>query len=330
MKEPNFKQNWGIIGHQAVVSILSKAVDNHHLHHAYLFVGPRGVGKRAVAQRFAQTLLGQPLTAEPPVHPDYYTIDTDASGQPLTSIGVDDIRSLHNHLAKSPLVADYQVALIPQAERLTPAASNALLKLLEEPHGKTIILLTVSDSRFFLDTLRSRCQQLHCQLVPQPAIYQGLVERGVDRTPAQTMAAAAAGTPGRAVNLAATSQALADYQQTAAETYQLLTGETGRALTAIHQLIKSAENTQQARQRGQALIDQSAAIIRDVLLVQQRHEAAVQFPWLLEKLKVSTLQTQSPQRLATLLASTEATKRLLQQNVSPQLALESFFLQIHL
>src|SRR3954470_13411311 len=129
--------------------------------HAYLFHGPHGVGKRALAWAFARELVGT-TRAE---HSDIYPLE------PLGEmIRIDEIRALRRDLHMRPFEADRRVYLVFSADLMNDDAADALLKDLEEPPPYAVIVLVADDLGPISETIRSRCQ-----LVP----FRRLAERAV-------------------------------------------------------------------------------------------------------------------------------------------------------
>ena len=123
--------------------------------HAYLFVGPRGAGKSAVARTWA----GELLRHKGPIHthPDYYEL---APTLPDAPEPIEAVRAFVHFMSEKPLLAARKVALIRRVELLTPASCDALLKTLEEPAGESVMILTVSHRDLAPVTIRSRCQEV--------------------------------------------------------------------------------------------------------------------------------------------------------------------------
>ncbi len=160
---------WNIFGHDWAVNLLKSHASSDKLRHAYLFVGPQGVGRRSLALRFAQALNCE----NPPqpgdfcgvcktcrqigtmTHPD---LDLLIPEEGHKDILIDQVRELQHHLALAPYIAPYRIALLPNFQQATTQAMNALLKTLEEPADKVVLLLTADTLENLLPTIVSRCE----------------------------------------------------------------------------------------------------------------------------------------------------------------------------
>mgnify|MGYP000920401676 CR=1 FL=1 len=157
-----------IEGQKQITGILQRAVQNNQVAHAYIFSGPKGIGKRTVARIFARLLLcssgnsgkacGECLPCrmmEAGTNPDYYVLAAEDA-----SIGVDDIRNMQNNMAVRPMYSPRKVYLIEEADKMTVQAQNCLLKTLEEPPPYSVIILAASNYHVFLETVLSRAVKL--------------------------------------------------------------------------------------------------------------------------------------------------------------------------
>jgi len=192
------------------------------LHHAWLLTGPEGVGKATFAYRAARRLLGAPaypacgvLGADPghPVsrqvaarsHPDLMVLEREGpDGKPRKVIPVDDARKLAEFFSKSPASAPHRVAIIDAADDLNVNAANAILKTLEEPPPRGVLLMVSHSPGRLLPTIRSRCRRLAFQPLGIEATTAFLNARAdVNPEEALRLAHMADGAPGQALLLAA-------------------------------------------------------------------------------------------------------------------------------
>jgi len=158
-----------IIGHQKQLGILRAGLASERLHHAYLFVGPEGVGKRTIATALAKAIHCQSRTADfcgqclncariaGGNHPDVRAV------LPLSDkkeIGIPQIREIERDLGYRSFTGKRKIMIIDPATLLNVAAQNALLKTLEEPPQESLIILLATSVGTLLPTLRSRCLRL--------------------------------------------------------------------------------------------------------------------------------------------------------------------------
>lgn len=155
-----------VVGQQALTTTLKNAIKGNHLAHAYLFCGPRGVGKTTCARIFAKTINCQNLTAEAEAcntcescvsfneQRSYNIHELDAA----SNNGVDDIRSLTDQVRIPPQIGKYSVYIIDEVHMLSQGAFNAFLKTLEEPPAHAIFILATTEKHKIIPTILSRCQ----------------------------------------------------------------------------------------------------------------------------------------------------------------------------
>jgi len=133
-----------VVGQDHVVSVLTAAIREKRIVHAYIFAGSRGTGKTSIARIFAKDLGTAPS--------DIYEIDA------ASNRGIDEIRAIRDGVQTLPFNSEYKVYIIDEAHMLTKEAWNALLKTLEEPPRHVIFILATTESHKIPETILSRCQ----------------------------------------------------------------------------------------------------------------------------------------------------------------------------
>jgi DNA polymerase-3 subunit delta' len=164
--------------------------------HAYLFHGPRGVGKRRAAFAFAGELLGDRARVARGAHPDVYVLEP-LGGQ----IRIDPVRDLRRDLHMRPFEADRRVYLVFGAHLMNEDAADALLKDLEEPPDYAVVVLVADDLGPLPPTIRSRCQLIPFRRLSQPAVKAYLSARGLTGEELEALARVAGGRLDRADRL---------------------------------------------------------------------------------------------------------------------------------
>ncbi len=155
-----------VVGQEHITTTLKNAIKNQHLAHAYLFCGPRGVGKTTCARILAKTINCENPTPDMEAcgvcntcqsfknNTSFNVFELDAA----SNNSVDDIRELTNQVRFAPQQGKYKVYIIDEVHMLSAAAFNAFLKTLEEPPPYAIFILATTEKHKILPTILSRCQ----------------------------------------------------------------------------------------------------------------------------------------------------------------------------
>ncbi len=232
---------------------LSEVFKSGRLPHALMLSGSAGTGKKQFSSQFANVVLCEQvfnkvddqglltpcgeckncklILAE--AHPDirYYTFELNPKGVKSSVITIDQIRSLNEFVAKSSQQGGYKVAIIHPAEAMNINAANALLKSLEEPSQKTLIILVVDQPGRMLPTIRSRCQVLEFPMPNHSQSITWLKQALPKNTSLEELLDLAAGSPIKAAELAETD-AISQKQTMITELAQVLKREASAVSVA--------------------------------------------------------------------------------------------------
>jgi DNA polymerase III subunit delta' len=200
-----------IRGQEAAVAVLRNALAQDRLAHAYLFIGPAGVGKKQSALALALAVQCSGSSKEgcgtctgcvqvaAGTHPDLTVVGPEAGKQ---SIAIDQVRDLRRMLSLRPVQGKKKIALLEEAHLLTPQAQSALLKMVEEPPGDALLVLLTPNSATLSRPLLSRCQQVRFAPLATTVVEEILVRaRDKDADTARVLALYSRGSIGQALTL---------------------------------------------------------------------------------------------------------------------------------
>lgn len=307
-----------IIGHKRPLEILSKAMISGRVAHCYLFTGPDGVGKRTVAMKFAKAILcgkekgdscdqcSSCLKVENSNHPDLLLLEP-KGGQIL----VDQVREIRERLLFRPLESKTRVVIMDNAHDLTPQASNAFLKILEEPPMGNIFVLVASSEASLLPTVVSRCQRIYFGPLMDHEVATFLVHRlAWEEERANEVARQARGSISTALEMA--DKPLEIWKGEAAEIVDM--GVHDQYSSILHLAAKWSNERKEAMERLECL----RTTIRETL-VEVVGKKSGERP-------SDVIQARRLEELLWLWRETSKTIEALQRNVNVQLALEELFL----
>ena len=329
-----------LIGQRDARAVLQGALRSGCVAHAYLFVGPEGVGRRAAALAFAQALLcetgGDDACGTCPAcrkiaagsHPDLRIIAPGGrteSGAERRAVGIEQIRDLKREASYPPYEARWKVFVIEDAEAMRAEAANSLLKVLEEPASQSVIILISESASAVLPTIVSRSQIVRFTFVPAAEIAAALTERaGVSAEQAPFLGALAGGRPGLALREAAEGGATLEFRQEVVKTLEAV------AAGGPVRRLEAAEAVSRQKDDLERWLDTALLWIRDVAVWQAAHDPALLVNLDRRDRIAAWGQRARPEGVRDAAAAIESAKTSLRSNVNPRLVLEHLFAGIRL
>jgi DNA polymerase III subunit delta' len=318
---------WPIVGHEQAVAMLANSVAQGRVAHAYLFTGSRQIGKTTLARSFAQALncssadrpCGRCLNCSKIAHgshPDVRLLE----GQNGT-LKIDQIRTLQTDVALSAYEGEWKVYILRNFEQATTEAANCLLKTLEEPPSRVVLLLTSSSNSLMLPTIVSRCRVVALHPPTVEAVRDALIARWrADAEQAELLARLSAGRIGWAVTALIDPTILAKRAEILEDIWRVSAGNRvvrlryAEDLSSRKDAIQSALDVWQSWWRDMLL----ATTGRADLIANVDHPAEVQ----------ARVGRYGVPQLGEFLSLLLDTNRRLDQDVNVRLALEVLFLKL--
>ncbi len=223
--QPHPRETFALVGHDAALAQAARAIRGGRVPSAWLITGPPGVGKATLAYRIARYLLAFGATGKGPAdlsvperdpaslqmtassHPGLLVLRRRANpntGKLMTVLGVDEVRRLGGFFGMTSGAGGWRVAIVDTADDMNDAAANALLKQLEEPPARAMLILLSNVPGRLLPTIRSRCQRLDLRPLSDDVLTRELQTRLPELTTSErtSLVKLAGGSLGAALTLA--------------------------------------------------------------------------------------------------------------------------------
>jgi DNA polymerase III subunit delta' len=269
-----------IRGHDRLIQSFSRAIERNRLAHAYLFVGPEGVGKKLLAVELAKAILCEGKAAkfeacdqctsctliEAGTHPDFFTVSRPEESH---EIPIEIMRGLCRDFAMKSARGKGKVAVLDDADDLNEESANCFLKTLEEPPPRSVFILIGTSAERQLPTIVSRCQVIRFPPLPRSLVLDLLRARGItDEEQRARLARLCEGSPGQAMALA--HPELWKFRQT------LLAGLVRRqpdsvalSRTFVHFVEEAGKDSASQRRRAALVVRLLIDFFRDALAMSQ-------------------------------------------------------------
>ncbi|KKQ54584.1 MAG: polymerase III, delta prime subunit protein [Candidatus Falkowbacteria bacterium GW2011_GWC2_38_22] len=352
----NFTYDWPLVGNQQITEFLEKSIQNNNISGTYIFNGPDNLGKTTLAKSFASALLcsakesgsgrlpcGQcrschqfkqsEIAADKGAvqaeigegHGDFHVIKKEKDKK---NISVEQIREFIRVLSMSSFLGGYKIGIIKHADSLSVNAANALLKTLEEPRPKVVIILIAEDMESLPATIASRARVLQFRSVPTDTIYEYLInEHKASRSQAKDLSRLALGRPALAVKFFENKDTYTFYQEQVNVFLDFKNQTIGERFLSIESLLGKKTTGQEAVRIAGRVLQVWQGALRDLLLMEYGFFNIIQHQITKEKLD-ALKPLFSLTDIFRLFKAIEAAEENIFYNVNPKLALEEVAVKV--
>lgn len=322
-----------IIGQEGAIKILQSAIKNNRLSHAYLFVGPDGVGKRLTAKTLAKALNCQSRTfakvrddscdecrncirIDLDEYPDVKMIEPTG-----TSIKIEEIRKVRREASFKPLEGKKKVYIIQEASAMTQPAANSFLKTLEEPQGETLFILTTSNIHGLLPTIISRCQLVRFKPLSAKIIEDFLIKkRGIAKDEAYMASNLSEGSLGKALRIAGSEE-----KELRDRVIDLI---AKISLKDVEGIFETAREFIQNRDQIPFVLSIISSWYRDLLVFKESESPTALVNMDKKEEIAKEVEKYSKEEIEEIISLVLKTIDYIKRNVNPQLAMETTLLKI--
>jgi DNA polymerase-3 subunit delta' len=349
------KLNWPLVGNRHIVDFLSRSIVNNKVASTYIFLGPQDLGKTTLANFFAKTLLCQERVKQGKeeaitpcencascrafkeslagsayekedssgiAHGDFHFIKREEDKK---NISIEQIRIFINDLSLSSFFGSYKVGIIKEADNLSIESANALLKTLEEPREKVVIVLIADNLESIPKTIISRCQVLNFYPVKTDIIYDYLIEeKKVSRGMAKNFSRICLGRPALATKFVEDKDFYKDYLEKANIFLSFGDQDINERLEGMGKLIGPNAYGQEYSQLALKILEVWQGVARDMLLLDFGQEDLIQNHIFFEELSRQKLKFgRGANEFLRIIKNLEKGKKYIKANVNPRLVLEN-------
>jgi len=329
---------WNILGHETAINYLKNHAKLGKTRHAYLITGSDGVGRTTLAKAFVKTLncsnldengqfCGKCLACRQIEEEQFPDMSIMRIKEGSKDLKINQIREMQQTLALAPYQSNYRVVIIPDFQKATMGASNALLKSLEEPPSKAILILTADAKESLLETISSRCEVLRLRPATVEELKTYLTgQKGIETARASRIAHLAGGRVGAALRFHQDQELLDAYDQALSDLEYLLTCRLRERLQYVEKL---QQRKSSSREQFAFMISTWLTYWRDVMI---RREST-DIPLVNIDHKDQIIEAANlirPRIIDRILKEHEKALAQLDANVNPRLVIENLLLHLPL
>lgn len=332
--------DWPMVGHKNIIDFLQNSIKKDRLSHAYIFCGVEHLGKKKLAKYLSKSILcGSYHKANSTpcnkcihcrgfndnIHPDLIIIKRlidKKTGKLKKNISIEQIKEMKNRLNLSSFLKGYKIAIIEESEKMSQNATDSLLKTLEEPSKKTILILLTSQIQDLPLTIVSRCQKIKFLPLSFSDIYDYLVNvKNIKRNSALNLASIVQGRPGLIQYFS--EENLKKQYQDIENNLNLINQPYYKRIEFIDNMLSKKIGSEDQKKIVLNFFNQWEMILRSWLL--QKNSSLNILGYMVNNIKIDNEKYQN-NKLIIFLNKIRLGKIYLKSNVSPKLILENFIL----
>jgi len=319
--------SWPSIGNDKAIEFLNRSLLSDKIAQTYVFVGPEELGKSTIALAFARNLQGD----YDGFNSDLYILNPEPGKK---GIGIEQVREFIKMLNLSSFMNSYKIGLIKEADLLSEEAKSALLKTLEEPKDKVIIILLVTTEESLPATILSRSQKLYFYPVPAATIYDYLITNyKANRSLAKDLASLALGRPLKAIRYLENPEVYKTYLESAESFLSLFSLDLNARLKVLDTLFTDKTYSKQATSEALDILLMAEGLLRDLLLLALEQKDRLQHLVIMSALEKSlaSLPGETEEKVKEILNRMKfiaQAKEYLEANVNPRLVLEQLIVNL--
>lgn len=330
--------HWPVLGHSGVKEYLQSSIMISKLSHAYLFYGPKNIGKNLITKYFTLSLFCQAQNSEKKpcqscancnqinknIHPDVIIINKDDDKK---NINIKQIRLIQQKLSLKSFLISYKIAIIDGAESMTEEASSALLKTLEEPHPKTIFILISDNINNVTSTVTSRCQPISFNLVPSYVIENWLIAKGEEKRNAKIITQMSSGRPGLANSIIENRSIISEKNNRIDLLIKIMSMKLPEKFFEIEKMVNKKENKLNTENTN-LLLDEWLFFFRDLLIIKNNSLNITNLSKIEKIKKISNTSKKS--YLIFLIDKIVESKKMINSSVNSRLVFENLALSMNI